>query len=260
MQADVVQDVGADFPALVNADALLAYPNPEEASLGYPSSILDPNSYTHPFDVTEYALCYNTNLIKDNSTLPKSWLDLTNSTWSGKIVLDDPSRLSATGGLFAILRQNMSQSQWITYLQGVAANKPFIVSSSGGVYTDVSTGQAAIGDCAGTDIVASLAAGAPVSYVWLNPVPVNSAPLAIMKGAPHPYMAQLFVQWIDSSAGQAAVGGAARSPALPSVAATTFLSKLPTQIPGSYTEVGFIPLLTTNGTAWTSIYTSIFGK
>jgi iron(III) transport system substrate-binding protein len=259
VQADVVQNVGADFTPLENISALLSYPNPEEHSLGYPTSILDPNNYTHPFDITEYMLCYNTNLVKDPSTLPTSWLDLTNSQWSGKIVFDDPSRLSATGGLFAILSQNMTHSAWISYLQGVEANKPFIVSSSGGVYTDVSDGTAAIGDCAATDVIASLSSGAPVSYVWLNPVPVNSAPIAIMKGAPHPYMAQLFIQWIDSPEGQAAIGGSSRSPALPSVAATSFLNRLPTPIPSSYAEVNFIPLLSVNGSQWTTVYTSIFG-
>ncbi len=259
VQADVVQNVGADFAPLENISALLSYPNPEEHTLGYPSSILDPNNYTHPFDITEYMLCYNTNLITSKSTLPTSWLNLTTSAWSSKIVIDDPSRLSATGGLFAILAKNMTHSQWISYLQGVEANKPFIVSSSGGVYTDVSDGTAAIGDCAATDVIASLSSGAPLSYVWLNPVPVNSAPIAIMKGAPHPYMAQLFVQWVASASGQAAVGAASRSPALPSVAATTFLSKLPTQIPSSYAEINFIPLLSANGTAWSTVYTSIFG-
>ncbi len=259
VQSDVVQTVGADFPALINADTLLAYPNPSEANLGYPPSVLDSSNYAHPFDVTEYPLCYNTNLITNTSMLPTSWLNLTNPIWNGKIALDNPARLSATGGLFAILKQNMTQSQWMAYLQGIAANKPFITTGSGGVYSDVSTGTAAIGDCAGTDIVANLAKGAPIGYEWLNPIPLNVSPMGISNNAPHPYMAQLFIQWITSVAGQDAIGGAGRSPALPSAAASTFLSKLPTPIPTSYTELNFIPILNANSSFYSSTYTTVFG-
>jgi len=261
VQADIVENIGPDMAVLVNASALQAFVNPIEPTAGYPPGLLDPNNLLHPYDITSYMLIYNTNLVTNTSTLPKSWLDLTNPIWKGKIVIDDPSRLSATGGIFALLRQNMTQSQWVAYLQGVEANQPLIVSSSGGVYTDVESGSAAIGVGAITDVVSGLGTGAPVGYKWLNPIPINTTPLGIMKNDPHPYMAELFVEWASSYAGQTAVGLSSRTPALPAAAQVTLLSKLPVPIPASYTESNFVTLLSgSNTSTYTTTYTSIFGK
>ena len=258
--ADVVEDTGPDIANLANSSALQAFVNPIEATAGYPSTLLDPNNLIHPFDITSYMLIYNKNLVS-NSSLPTSWSVLANPVWKGKIAIDDPARLGPTGGVFAFLRQNMNQSAWITFLNEVKANQPLIASSSGAVYTDVQTGQAAIGIGAITDVISGLSVSGPVNYVWLNPIPVQTAPLGIMKNDPHPYMAQLFVEWAASYAGQVAVGTSSRTPALPAAASVTILPKLPIPIPSSYTEDNYVTLLSgANQSTYVSTYTSIFGS
>ncbi|MDG6998173.1 MAG: extracellular solute-binding protein [Nitrososphaerota archaeon] len=260
VHSDVIEQLQGNFVALENASAIQAWYNPAEAMMGYPSSVLDPTNYTHPFDLNQYFLIYNTNLVKNTSVLPKTWTDIANPIWKGKLAIDDPSRLSATGGLFAMLKQNMSSTDWTNFLKSVAANQPYIVSSSGGVYNDVSSGQAAIGIGATTDLVAGLSKGAPVGYEWLNPVPIQPTPVGISKGAPDPYMAELFVEWVTSWAGQYAIGQSSRPPAFGPAAQQTILSQLSTPLPSSFTQVNFANEIGTSASFYTSTYTQIFGK
>ncbi len=260
VHSDVIEQLQTNFIALENASAIQAWYNPVEVMMGYPSSLLDPTNYTHPFDLNQYFLIYNTNLIKNTSVLPKSWTDLANPIWKGKLAIDDPSRMSATGGAFAILRQNMTQSQWTTFLQGVAANQPYIASSSGAVYDDVSSGQAAIGIGATTDVVSGLSKGAPIGYVWMNPTPILATPVGISKGAPDPYMAELFIEWVTSWAGQYAIGASSRPPTFGPAAQATSLALLTTPLPASYTQVQFSNIVAHNSSLYVSTYTQIFGK
>ena len=259
VHSDVIEQLATNFVTLEQAGAIQPWYNPQEALTDYPASLLDPSNYTHPFDVNSYVLIYNTNLITNTSQLPKSWTDLANPIWKGKLAIDDPSRLSATGGVFAILKQNMTDTAWMSFLNAIKANQPYIAASSGDVYNDVSTGQAAIGIGATTDVAAGLSKNAPVGYEWINPVPVLPTPVGISKNAPDPYMAELFVEWITSYAGQLSIGQSSRPPAFLPAAQATILAQLTTPLPSSYTQYSFSTLFATNSSSYVNTYTSIFG-
>jgi ABC-type Fe3+ transport system substrate-binding protein len=53
--------------------------------------------------------------------------------------------------------------------------------------------------------VTELRRGAPVGYHCPEPVPTQTGPLSVLKGAPHQNAARLFINWLISKEGQIAV-------------------------------------------------------
>ncbi len=60
----------------------------ELADLGFH----DPNGYFHPFVVIPFAIFYNHQMLTDDD-VPRSWEDLLDSRWRGKILMPDPFRV-----------------------------------------------------------------------------------------------------------------------------------------------------------------------
>jgi len=259
-QADVVQILLAQAPTFENASALTQWCNPVVAAMGYAPAFVDPNCYYNPFTGNLALVMYNTNLVKNASTLPQSWAAFANPQYKGQFAIDNPARLSTAGTIFASLGENMTNSQWLAFLNGVEANKPLVTSSLGTLYTDISTGQAAFGIDSTDDAIGGVASGAPISYYWLNPMYVGYFPYAIEKGDAHPYMAQLWLEWIASMQGQLATGSIGRLPILQAAAEATFYKNITVPIPTGFTyltqgDAHFFA----NLTGYETVYTQIFG-
>lgn len=151
-----------------------------------------------PFKTTEFSvpafvqpmgILVNTRLVKE-ADVPTSWNDLTLPQWKGKILSDDMRPLGSGNTLFAILQKNMGPD----FNEKLAEQKPVFSRDMRNDARRVARGEYPIYM---TQIFAftSDLKGLPVKVV----VPKEGAPyaqmdMAMLKSAPHPNAARLFMQ------------------------------------------------------------------
>lgn len=158
---------------------------------------------------------YNTNKVKAQD-LPKTWMDLTDSKWRGKMAFNNPASLVAWGACLAELNSHMDAATYDKFLKGLAENKPLITESATHAYQIVVSGEKDIAIVHLNDVIVQ-PPGTPVKHVWMNPTPSTPIGATIAKNARHPNLARLFVEWLISAEGQAAIGATGRVPILPGV-------------------------------------------
>ncbi len=255
VQGDFIIDSAPDVETLVPIGALQQYTPP--AALMNNISGIDPQGYLIPNFALTVGLCWNTNLVTNNATLPTTYLGLSNPIWKNKIVIDDPSTLNLVGPLFATFGGSVNNQSFVNWLNAFKANNPVFAASAGDVYTDVSTGQYAIGLCYSNDYLSGISSGAPVGFENLGGAYYSPVDSALLTGAPHPYTAELLINWFDSYSGAVALSLTGRTPLISSVAAQYFGNIIP---PGTaLIEMAGNTNMYTNGTQWINLYTSIFG-
>jgi ABC-type Fe3+ transport system substrate-binding protein len=212
----------------------------------------------HPVFGNYGAVAWNTNIFKTAPNFTK-WSDITNPAFKGQMVVDKPTRLSTFGGILNLVGENLTGSQWVSFMNQFKANQPILTASLGDVFTDLSSGQAGIGISTTDDLVMGVQPGVPVAYKWVNPIPVLTSYYALSKGAPHPNTGKLFIMFSESMAGQVSQGNAGRLPMLPAAAAATILKSVPPVPSGFNFVVNPDQKLLNNQTAILNLYTNIFG-
>lgn len=163
-------------------------------------------------------IIYNTNVVS-TSDLPKSWFDLTNPKWKGKLAYSDP-RIDGTAQLvWADLLQEFGEQRTRELIKGIYVDNQAIILENAGsaVYSAVLTGEVPIGISLAND-VAQQKSGTPVGAL----VPTEGTPVSpnfayIYKNTPKPNLAKLFLEWFISPEGQQKVGETGRSPAISTV-------------------------------------------
>ncbi|MFI5422013.1 MAG: ABC transporter substrate-binding protein, partial [Nitrososphaerales archaeon] len=110
----------------------------------YPADAYDPQGYWYAYASIPVVVLYNTNLVTA-AQAPKTYFDLTNSTWKGKIGFDLPSNLNPLGGTLATLSSVLGPTEWTSYVKGLAANQPKYYPDSGGVFQAVASGDVSVG-------------------------------------------------------------------------------------------------------------------
>ncbi len=227
-----------------------------EQLMDYPNGSYDPAGYWHPAHVNYAVILRNTNLYPTQQIT--KYEDLADPKWKGKIAMDPPSDINTAGGLFIGLYSVWNETYWNATMAAIAANNPVITPGAGDTYNDVKTGEYPLGIGFINDYLAGRATNDPVAIDWVSPSVYTANAASMTKDAPHPYMAQLFLQFWASYAGQAAIAASNRIPSHPGVAAATILSGvLP---PGMQTiRAGDGTDLWQNPNKWVTIMTQIFG-
>jgi ABC-type Fe3+ transport system substrate-binding protein len=256
VQADVFYDTLGPVTQLITANAVQPYKNYVESFENY--SATDPNNMWHPGFGLPIVIIYNKNLVTSTSQLPTTYEQLNSSTWAGgKLVIDKPGILNVAGTLFASLYSTDfggNNATWSKWMKSVAAGHPTYTTSGGDVYTAVSSGANPIGVGLLNDV---LSGNSPVVKVdWLPKTYTLPVMSAMAKSAPHPFCAELFIQWSSSFTGQSALALTGRTP-LMSVAAGKYFTIIPTTtdlIPGGTSGTYY-----SNPNGWASYFDSIFG-
>jgi iron(III) transport system substrate-binding protein len=181
-------------------------------ALGYPASLI--NQYGTPAFALPGVIAYNTALVSPQNA-PTSIQSFTNSFWQGKITMQDPSVMGNAGCTLLGYLPAMGNQSWTTMIQQINANKPIYTSGGGGAMTNIQTGQAAAGIVDLDDFLAGQSTYKNVSVVFTNPTVEILGEAAMTKNAPHPYMAELFLQWIASLPAQKVIADSGRFPANP---------------------------------------------
>jgi iron(III) transport system substrate-binding protein len=148
-----------------------------------------PTDYSVPAYVQPMGILINTRLVKPEDE-PRSWNDLTSPKWKGKILSDDMRPLGSGNTLFSVLQNNMGKE----FNEKLAEQKPIFSRDMRNDARRVARGEYAI-YIPQVFAFASDLKGLPVKIV----VPEEGAPyaqmeLAVLKNAPHPNAARLFIQ------------------------------------------------------------------
>ncbi|MGF6873551.1 ABC transporter substrate-binding protein [Paraburkholderia sp. MM5477-R1] len=162
--------------------------------------------YAVPVFANYVGVLVNGRLVKDEDV--KSWKNLTDPKWKGKLVSDQLDVMSNGNIWFDVTRKAFGD----TFHQGIANNNPLMARDLGVVQRSVATGERLI--YINQDAADAFAAkGLPVRWV----VPQEGAPFyyakaAVLKNAPHPNAARLFINHLLDTKSQLACAAEGMSP------------------------------------------------
>lgn len=97
---------------------------------------------------------------------PRSFAELTNSIWRGRVALAYPL-FGTTATHFLAWRQTWGAERWLAWCRALAANRPFLVDGNSQVVNWVGRGEAVIGMTDSDDIAAGQREGLPVAALPL---------------------------------------------------------------------------------------------
>jgi iron(III) transport system substrate-binding protein len=209
---DVMLSTSVTTPRWVAAGLLAPYVSPQQAN--YPPELRDAKGYDNPYAINMTSFAWNTDLVKPGEE-PKTWNDLLDPKWKGKIGIQDPL---GRGGAFTwtvTMRRELGEAKWLDYMKKLAAQEPKY-----GRYMQVRemvmSGEVAIHVAAYPDFTEPVKVkGAPVDWgvpEWLVFVGLT---VSLSANAPNPNAGKLFIDYMMSDAAQTILGESGRIPAKP---------------------------------------------
>ena len=203
-----------------------------------------------------FVQAYNTNRVTPDE-LPKTFKDLLDPRWKGKMVWNPKSMTGAWGFISTVIK-GMGEERGMAYLRALArqAIVPLPIAIRA-VLDRVIAGEYAIGlEMNNTHAAISAAQGAPVKWVPLNPASETLQVAGITRGAAHPNAAKLFIDFMVSKAGQNVFRDNDYLPMHPDIPA-----KIPELRPeqGGYKSIIYTPdNLEVDVPRWAKIYEDLF--
>jgi iron(III) transport system substrate-binding protein len=170
-------------------DGILAPFVPEDVAKFYPPEHRDKDGLAASFRIGLSIIAYNTNLVKKEEA-PKSFADLLDPKWTGKIVKAHPGY---SGTIMTATFQIQRDLGW-PYLEKLAQQKVMQLQSASDPPKKLALGERAIqADGNEYNIFQIKDSGGPVEPVYATEgTPLVVGPNAIFKNAPNPNAARLF--------------------------------------------------------------------
>src|SRR6266550_3281695 len=186
---DVVNSSDAAHFIVWKREGLLEPYVPEDVAKYYPAEHKDPDGTFASFRVWVSIIAYNTNLVKAEDA-PKSFADLLEPKWIGKIVKAHPSY---SGTIMTATYQMQRDLGW-GYFEELAKQNVMQVQSSADPPKKLDLGERAVmADGNEYNIFQMKEAGRPVEPVYATEgSPLIIGPNGIFKGSPNPNAAKLF--------------------------------------------------------------------
>jgi ABC-type Fe3+ transport system substrate-binding protein len=178
--------------------------------------------------LSQFGICYNPEVLKRlGLSAPVTWDDLGDPRYFGNLALSDPTKSGSVARSFELIVQAQMNRHlevpgashdaaiaagWeagLRLIQRMSANARYFTDSASRIPQEVGQGNAAAGMCIdlyGRSYAADLTTrdGSP-RVVWKPPLggtTVSADPIGVLKGAPHLELAQAFVEFCLSPAGQ----------------------------------------------------------
>ena len=186
---DVVNSSDAAHMIVWKRDGWLAPYVPEDVARFYPPEHKDPDGTFASFRVTLSVIAYNTTLVKPEDA-PKSFADLLDPKWVGKIVKAHPGY---SGTILTATHQMARDLGW-EYFERLAKQRIMQVQSAADPPKKLALGERAV-MVDGVEYVAlqTKESGKPVEPVYASEgSPLIIGPNAIFKDCPNPNAARLF--------------------------------------------------------------------
>lgn len=165
--------------------------------------------------VSPIRLTVNTDLVDDP---PSSWEDLLEPEYAGKLILVDPRAIMPYMAQYSLLLDTFGEE----FLEGIAENGYRLADSTPPAAQSLAAGEA-MALFPSLDSVANplIAQGAPIETIKLDPFIGAENWVVLNSEAEHPAAARLFVSWMLTPEGQAAINsdfGASPLPDIPDTA------------------------------------------
>jgi iron(III) transport system substrate-binding protein len=192
LMADVVQAPLPVLELLKEKGVLASYRSP--AAAGYPEWTRK-DDRIQLFGIEYVALIYNKERVKQ-ADVPRRYEDLALPKWKDKIVMANPANHATTISWLIGLKENVfkSEAEWMTFVRGLAANKPMFVASFGPTPAPIESGEKLIGISMPKYIITK--APAPLDWARLSqPLLGTPRAIAVTAKAPHPAAARAFVDY-----------------------------------------------------------------
>jgi iron(III) transport system substrate-binding protein len=168
---------------------------------GMPKGSYDPQGHWAAFEVTPIVLAYNTKLLKP-ADVPNSYQDLLSPKYKGKMNLGTEDY-----EWFSVLLDGMGKEKGMAYVKALAKQDLQMPGSSSRMRVQLMlAGESAIAIAArGRRVTEFKEQGAPIDFRIFEPYAGEPLSAALMAQSPHPYAGMLFIDWILSQQGQAAL-------------------------------------------------------
>src|SRR5918992_2319126 len=192
---DVV--IGARGPlSLGKADGVFAKFTPGSAA-GFPEKFKDKDGQLTAWRLTPVGILINTELVTA-SDLPKSWDDLLNTKWQGKISMPDPSRHASTATFLWNLRQ-IKGEKWLEFVRALGRQKPLLVESYSSVPNAIVRGEASLGI---SYIQYVGQTKGPIGFAPINQAMADPSDAGLSAKAANPNAAKVLIDYLCSPEGQ----------------------------------------------------------
>ena len=186
---DVVNSSDAAHFIVWKRDGILAPYVPEDVAKFYPAEHKDPDGQFASWRIWLSIIAYNTNLVKPEDA-PKSFADLLDPKWKGKIVKAHPGY---SGTILTATFEMVRDIGW-EYYENLAKQNIMQVQSATDPPKKLSLGERSVmADGTEYNIFLLKEAGQPVEAVYpTEGTPFIVGPNGVFKAAPNPNAAKLF--------------------------------------------------------------------
>lgn len=156
---------------------------------GYPKKYCPKDLDAVALEHTLIGTAYNPKLISPKDA-PKSWDDLLDPKWKGKIVVENRMKY------FIYATESWGEAKIINYLKKLSEQNPSFNSGATATIALVGAGEfaIAIGMYFSRTLTEQMR-GVPIEWANLSPLVNKLTPFCAMRYAPHPNAAKLFLRW-----------------------------------------------------------------
>jgi len=209
---DVLESGGLDVAKAIKEGLTAEFRPP--AAEGFPATYKDAKGMWTAARLGIETIAWNTKLVQA-ADAPKSFEDLTDPKWKGKILLES-SDVEVMLGLAILKFKDDAKAR--DHFAKLKANQPQLSAGHTETTDLLIAGQRATfwGAHAHTTL-SKMGSGAPLDYMRTEGVVTIDGPV-LAKGAAHPNAAKVFINWYLSEDGQKAIAARNRVPARPGVA------------------------------------------
>ena len=178
---------------------LLAPCVPEDVARHIPPEHRDPDGFYATVRTSLCVIAYNTEMVNRDSA-PKSFVDLLDPKWKGKIVKAHPSY---SGTIMTSTYQMVRELGW-PYLEKLAQQQVLQIQSATDTPKKIVLGERPVmADGNESNVLLLKETGGPIEVVYaVEGTPSIVQPSAIFTAAPHPNAARLFQNYLFSVEGQ----------------------------------------------------------
>jgi iron(III) transport system substrate-binding protein len=189
---DVVNSSDAAHLIIWKRQAMLAAYVPEDVARDFPDNQKDPDGMFASWRVTLCPMAYNTKLVKAEDA-PKSYADLLDPKWSGKIVKAHPGY----SGTIMTSTQQLSRDLGWSFFEKLSKQKVMQVQSATEPPKKIGVGERMVMADGGEYVVLEMKQrGEPVEVIYpTEGTPLVTGPSGVMASAPNPNAARLFHAW-----------------------------------------------------------------
>jgi iron(III) transport system substrate-binding protein len=169
----------------------------------FDKQFVDPNGYWAASNFYVLTPGINTEMLK-KADIPKTYADLLDPKWKGKMVWNATPSSSAAPGFVGTVLETMGEEKGMAYLRELTKQNPSgLAVAARQVLDQVIAGEYAIAlNIFNNHAVISAAKGAPVDWVPMNPALAVLSVISVTQNAPHPNAGRLLLEFLLSEDGQ----------------------------------------------------------